>query len=95
MPADSGGRRRERERIMEDKPKKLISKVLDVVLPFVLAALALMAAVKGIYTFSLVKLFASGNTAVMISRGIFLVIAVMLLILGVVSVRRALDARKS
>ena len=79
---------------MESKPKKKISAVLDVVLPFVFAGVALYATVKSEFRFTAFKAIAGEHTALLLTKGVFLLIAGMLLVLGVVSIKRALDARK-
>lgn len=78
---------------METKPKSKLSAILDVVLPAVFAVIAIMAAVKTDFSLSILELFMSEGAARVATKGIFLFIAGMLVVLEVVSIRRAL-ARK-
>lgn len=78
---------------METKPKSKLSAILDVVLPAVFAVIAIMAAVKTNFSLSILELFMSEGAARVATKGIFLFIAGMLVVLEVVSIRRAL-ARK-
>ena len=79
---------------MERKPKSKLSAILDIVLPFVFAGVALLAAVKSEFRFTAFKSLAGEHTALLLTKGVFLLIAGMLLVLGVVSIKRALNARK-
>ena len=79
---------------METKPKSKLSVILDVVLPAVFAVIAIMAAVKTNFSLSILELFMSEGAARVATKGIFLLIAGMLVVLEVVSIRRALGARK-
>ncbi len=74
--------------------KNKISAVANIVLPFLLAFVALLAAVKSEFRFTAFKAIAGEHTALLLTKGVFLLIAGMLLVLGVVSIKRALDARK-
>jgi hypothetical protein len=78
---------------MDTKPKSKLSAILDVVLPAVFAVLAIMAAVKTNFSLSLLELFMSDCAARVATKGVFLFIAGMLVVLEVVSIRLAL-ARK-
>ena len=79
---------------MDTKPKRKMSAILDVVLPAFFAVLAIMAAVKTNFTLSLLELFMSEGAAQVATKGVFLFIAGMLVVLEIVSIRRALGARK-
>ena len=79
---------------MDTKPKSKLSAILDVVLPAFFAVLAIMAAVKTNFSLSILELFMSEGAARVATKGVFLFIAGMLVVLEIVSIRRAIERRK-